>query len=186
MKTKLNRSNPAFTLIEMIGVLAIIAVLVAVLVPKIFSAINDSRFSSSVASINSCKAATMSYFGANSGFGTNTAISFDKTLVSSNYLETPLVTKMGTTNWVQVVGLASSAGGTPYTLDGVNQITGTTVVEAVLENITAADAMELSRRIDTSAWSTITATNADTMGRVEYAKPTAVGTTTVYVYLAHQ
>jgi hypothetical protein len=56
----------------------------------------------------------------------------------------------------------------------------------VLENITAADAMELSRRIDTSAWSTITATNADTMGRVEYAKPTAVGTTTVYVYLAHQ
>jgi prepilin-type N-terminal cleavage/methylation domain-containing protein len=68
MKTRKQINNRSgFTLIEMVGVLAVIAILAALLVPKIFAAINDSRYSSAVSSINSVKAASMSYFAKNKG-----------------------------------------------------------------------------------------------------------------------
>ena len=39
------RQSKAFTLIEMIGVLAVIAILAALLIPKIFNAINSAQYS---------------------------------------------------------------------------------------------------------------------------------------------
>ena len=188
MKTELNhsKSRAGFTLIEMIGVLAIIAILAAILVPKIVSAISDSRFSSTVASINSCKAASMSYYGKNTSFGTNT-YAFDGSLVTGNFLENLVAFKLGTGSALEVTNVAGSGGtaAAAYKLDGVNTITGTAVVECVLTNVAAADAMELSKRIDGTALSTNVVTAADVVGRVVYAAPVA-GLTTVYVYLAHQ
>ena len=51
------RRRSGFTLIEMIGVLAIIAVLAALLIPRIFNAVNESRVNGAALSYNSFKSA---------------------------------------------------------------------------------------------------------------------------------
>src|SRR5215471_5265762 len=52
----------AFTLIEMIGVLAVIAILAAVLIPKVFEAINNSRVNNAAMSVNTVKTAVADHF----------------------------------------------------------------------------------------------------------------------------
>ena len=51
-----------FTLIEMIGVLAVIGILAALLVPKIFNAINNARVNSTAVSIATIKTATADHY----------------------------------------------------------------------------------------------------------------------------
>jgi len=51
-----------FTLIEMIGVLAIIAILVAAVAPRIFDAISDSRITAATTSIKSFQSAVAKYY----------------------------------------------------------------------------------------------------------------------------
>src|SRR6266567_91727 len=57
------KSNQAFTLIEMIGVLAVIAILASMLIPKIFEAINSARINNTVQSYNAIKTAVMDHYG---------------------------------------------------------------------------------------------------------------------------
>src|SRR6266571_1834214 len=52
-----------FTLIEMIGVLAVIAILASMLIPKIFEAINSARINNTVQSYNSIKTAVLDHYG---------------------------------------------------------------------------------------------------------------------------
>ncbi len=51
-------NRQAFTLIEMIGVLAVIAILAAVLIPKVFSAINNARVNNAAMSVQTVKTAS--------------------------------------------------------------------------------------------------------------------------------
>ncbi|MBK8801471.1 MAG: prepilin-type N-terminal cleavage/methylation domain-containing protein [Fibrobacteres bacterium] len=51
-----------FTLIEMIGVLAIIAILVAAVAPRIFEAINDSKITSATSTIKTLESAVAKYY----------------------------------------------------------------------------------------------------------------------------
>src|SRR5438477_7145883 len=64
-----------FTLIEMIGVLAVIAILAAMLLPKVFSAINDSRVNNAAVSVETIKTSATDHYGKynklSSKFGTN-------------------------------------------------------------------------------------------------------------------
>src|ERR1051326_568210 len=64
-----------FTLIEMIGVLAVIAILAALLIPKVFDAINNSRINNAAVSLRTVKTAVSDHFGAYGDFnllgGTN-------------------------------------------------------------------------------------------------------------------
>src|SRR5207247_9928421 len=57
------KSKQGFTLIEMIGVLAVIAILASMLIPKIFEAINSARINNTVQSYNSIKTAVMDHYG---------------------------------------------------------------------------------------------------------------------------
>jgi len=57
------RKAQAFTLVEMIGVLAIIAILASLLIPRVFQAIGDSKISNSASTCNSIKAAVNEYYG---------------------------------------------------------------------------------------------------------------------------
>lgn len=51
-----------FTMIEMIGVLAVIAILASIVAPKIFTAINDAKINSFAANIQAVQTATIGYY----------------------------------------------------------------------------------------------------------------------------
>jgi len=56
-----NKSNSAFTLIEMIGVLAIVGILAAVVAPRVTEALRDGRVSSALATAQAVKSASDRY-----------------------------------------------------------------------------------------------------------------------------
>src|ERR1044071_1258478 len=65
MKITSHPRKPAqgFTLIEMIGVLAVIAILASMLIPKIFEAINSARINNTVQSYNAIKTGVLDHYG---------------------------------------------------------------------------------------------------------------------------
>jgi len=56
------KKQMGFTLMEMLGVLAVIAILASVATPKIFAAIRDSKVASFVEDVNTIRAAVVSYY----------------------------------------------------------------------------------------------------------------------------
>jgi type II secretory pathway pseudopilin PulG len=203
-----DRKATAFTLIEMIGVLAVIAILAALLIPKIFEAINSARINNAVVSYNTIKTATMDHYGKygkiNALFGTNDQTEAQMTRYDTNILmaegliDKPFTVKIGggdvsTNSVIRAVTPANAAGGSGYDLAGAggsaNDVAGAAfVVEAVIYGATAQDALEVSQRLDGQALSASSNTAADSRGRVRYAAP-ASGSGTVdalYIYIAHR
>ena len=179
----------AFTLIEMIGVLAVIAILASLLIPKIFEAINNARINNAIVSYNTVKAATMDHYAKYGGInlstnGTTFANTnwFDKQLLAEGFLDKLYLTKLGTTSWVQIV----SASASPYDLDGdgVPDTTNATLtVEAVIEGVPATDAKDLNDRLDgATAPFTVTGTADDTKGRVKWT----LSTLEAKIYVTHR
>lgn len=195
------RRRSGFTLIEMIGVLAIIAVLAALLIPRIFSAINESRVNGAALSYNSLKSAAITYFGKYGRFGDATGAAYADTtgvtnwdtsvLLAGGFIEKPFETKLGTASNIQIVDsvastTAADATNASYNLDGAgtaNDATGAVVLQAVLFGVAEDDARELNNKIDGTTLGTTT--GSDLAGRVKYAAATS-GVTDVYVYIAHK
>ncbi len=190
----------AFTLIEMIGVLAVIAILAALLVPKVFAAINDARINSACVSIETIKTATADHYGKygklNSLWGTNdlgTPISNYATnvLMAEELIDKPFSVKIGggdpSTNSVIELVTGSSSVGSPggYALDGgasSSTANAAAVVEAVMYGVAAQDAKDLNDRIDGQTMGAAVG-QTDSRGRVQYA---GGNPTTVYVYITHR
>src|SRR6266852_9641963 len=61
--TQVQKQKAGFTLIEMIGVLAVIAILASFLIPKVFNAINDARINSAVVGAETVKTAVVDHYG---------------------------------------------------------------------------------------------------------------------------
>lgn len=59
---KTHRRNSGFTLVEMIGVLAVIAILASMIVPRVFQAIGDAKINSSASTANNIKAGINEYY----------------------------------------------------------------------------------------------------------------------------
>src|SRR5215831_15216783 len=111
--TGLRRLAKAFTLIEMIGVLAVIAILAALLIPKVFSAINDARINSAVVGCQTVKTALVDHYGkygrwdCTNGTVLNSFstpyVGYDtNVLMIESLLEKPFLTKVGTNSWIEV------------------------------------------------------------------------------------
>ncbi|RME73578.1 MAG: prepilin-type N-terminal cleavage/methylation domain-containing protein [Verrucomicrobia bacterium] len=84
-------------------------------------------------------------------------------------------------------GTPSTTYGANFRLDGSTDLpTGARVVSAVLVNITAREAQELSDKIDGEALTPDSLNAADELGRVVYRAPNGAGLTTAWVYIAHQ
>ena len=102
-----------FTLIEMIGVLAVIAILASLLIPKIYEAINNSRISNASLSYNTIKTALADHYakfgsltssnGAIIAVGVGEATNFDKVLITEGFLDKPFQVKIGSGSYVEVV-----------------------------------------------------------------------------------
>ncbi|MBE2215433.1 MAG: prepilin-type N-terminal cleavage/methylation domain-containing protein [Opitutaceae bacterium] len=81
----------------------------------------------------------------------------------------------------------SAANGANYRLNGAVDLPARSrVVSAVIVNVTATDALDMSRRLDGDTYSEQTAATADNAGKVVYRAPNGQGLTNVYVYLTHQ
>ncbi len=193
----------AFTLIEMIGVLAVIAILASLLIPKIYEAINNARISNATLSYNTVKSALADHYakfgaltssnGTTITAGVGEALVFDKVLITEGFLDKPFDVKIGTGSHVQIVvavaGTTAPDGTNPaYDLDGssaVNDATGSAVVEAIIPNVALADALALSTLLDGVSLSQTNASvgSDDFKGRVKYA---ATASTTVHVYVTHR
>ena len=191
----------AFTLIEMIGVLAVIAILAALLIPKVFEAINNSRINNAVVSYNTVKAACMDHYakfggmdkttggtavpaGAPPGGPTPTAglAYYDAVLLNEGFLDKPFLVKVGTNSYAHVVTTATTydlAGNTTNSTLGASY-----VVEAVIQGVPAGDAKDISDRLDGSAppLNAPAAPADDITGRVKYSNATQ----TVWIYLTHR
>src|SRR5436853_7309385 len=60
-KVKTKKKALGFTLVELIRVMAVIAILTAMLIPKIFDAINSSRIEHAAAAVNTMRTARASH-----------------------------------------------------------------------------------------------------------------------------
>ena len=207
-----NRSNKAFTLIEMIGVLAVIAILAAVLIPKVFQAINDARVNNAAMTVGAVKTAIADHYakaGSLVVIVTNNVTAtlglpmeqFDKVLVAEQFMDKPFQTKIGDNILgagntrvrafdISTAGFTNNAAvdgtiATGFALgntNSVNDMVGATGIEAVITGVTAGDAKDLNDRLDGPSLGS--AINLDDFkGRVKYI---AGSPTIVYIYLTHR
>lgn len=204
------RGVKGFTLIEMIGVLAVIAILAGLLIPKVFGAINDARVNSAVVGCETIKAALVDHYAKYSRFdngngkdldaATKTALvtgGYDtKVLLPEGLIDKAFTTKVGTNATILMRQCAAADatvdGGTSaaYWLSGsgttsTNEVTGQYVIEAKLASVALADARAISSRIDGQDLSQ-TDDTADLKGRVHYAPATGASVADVYIYLTHR
>lgn len=204
-KTEKNK-RAAFTLIEMIGVLAVIAILASLLIPRVFNAIADAKINNTVVGAETVKTALADHYGKygkfDSVFGTNNITTFPtfgydtNVLVAEGLLDKPFQTKLGT-NWTIQIRQCATAATAPdvatplanaaYNLGStnVNDVVGQYVLEAVISGVAEADAQAISQRLDGISLSSAAINTSDTVGRVKYAAANG-GNTTVYIYLTHR
>jgi prepilin-type N-terminal cleavage/methylation domain-containing protein len=159
----------AFTLIELIGVIAIIAILAAFLIPRIIEVIRDASVSQTIAAVNNVRSASAAYMSKNGSFpvGAN----FDTNLVAGSFLDKPFTSKLGTAPDIKVVaGNSATAANDGYwdlnsTGAGSNTTSADTVVVAVVTGVSARDAKKLQEMIDSdTTWDGV---SADTKGKVK-------------------
>lgn len=209
----------AFTLVEMIGVLAVISILSSMLAPRVFQAISDARIANAVGTCNSVKSSVNEYYGRYGKIGgTNgTTLSLPnagdkyedwdrRCLVAEGYMEKPFLVKVGNERMgsgnggsrMRVINISGLNANSPaaadltsidsgaYNRDGANatnDVMGSLVVEACIEDVDMAEARELSNRLDGSTLST--ASGNDESGRVKYFVTTN-GVAKVRIYIAHR
>jgi prepilin-type N-terminal cleavage/methylation domain-containing protein len=210
--TKNNKAIRGFTLVEMIGVLAIIAILAGMLIPKIFEAIRNSRINATLEAYNTLKAAVLENYAKWGKFAnadgsqyTDTSSPFDRILLQEGRIEDlahnkiQLWTGTYTTDtpgaYVQVVTGAGGPTSNGYNLDGdtstpptIENANAAYTVQLVIKDVAVRDAQELSMRLDGPNLSETNPGNNDYKGRVEYTAPgnNNNNKTDVYVYITHQ
>src|ERR1041384_3557946 len=123
------RQAQAFTLIEMIGVLAVIAILAALLIPKVFSAINDARVNNAIVSYETVKTAVTDHYGKFGSLNVSntspTPLSipfenYDNILMAEGLVDKPFAVKVGAGVNCRLVSGTAANGGAGYKLDGVS------------------------------------------------------------------
>lgn len=155
----LSRNNQiGFSLVEMIGVLAIIAILAVVIVPKVFSTIASARITNAAGSVTALKSTVTEFAGKYGTIPTTVAASrLDDLFATAGMLDGRFVVKIGTqpanppiagATWTNAAGAWTATGGssqatqsrvicltsnttTPSTANGANyQLNGTTNLPA--------------------------------------------------------
>jgi len=203
---KKGTTSSGFTLIEMIGVLAVIAILASLLIPKIFEAINNARINNAAISIQTVKTAVADHYAKYGSLGVDgrstppTAFAntnnFDSIMLGESFLDKPFAVKIGdgddTLNNINLTTLAASTvalGNHVYDLDAdgtVDTSVGSVVIDATIHGCSLEDARALDRVIDGVTLSYTGSATSDLRGRVIWGAGTVAGTYDINVYLTHR
>lgn len=214
------RFHAGFSLVELVGVLAVIAILAAIIAPRVFETIHSAKITQTVAAVNAVKTATIDFTSRYSVLPvTDDQSRFDDVLVKAQLLDARFIAKVGnpsaategdkwtynqsTGQWekdnsgdnqnslTRVVCRSSNTGdpatsaGRNFRLDGSTDLPSSTVIAAIIEDVPALDAWEISRRIDGEGFSGADENEKDSKGRVAYDSPSN-GVTDVAVYILHR
>lgn len=205
-RTARTRAGSGFTLVEMVGVLAIMAILTSMLLPRVFAVINDARVSSAATALNAVRSAAMTYFGRHGRFGdasgtavtdftSTTASAWDReVLLRGGFLDRRFMTRISDAASVTLTNCLTGSteptgANDAYDLDGLDSPRndasgGRVVVQAILENVALEDARELNRRIDLEE-NLLSTADTSNQGRVKF-NMSGSQAGTVKVYLAHR
>jgi type II secretory pathway pseudopilin PulG len=199
----------AFTLIELVGTGAILAILSLLLIPKVFEALHRARINQSLAGCHTIKTATLEHFAkfglmaASNGVALAVSSSYDRfdaVLLSEGLIDKPFTSRIGTNAQIRIVNVSMLTAGSSidprqgngaYDLDGdgANDIVGAQyVVEAAFLDVTSADAGDLNSQLDGPALGESGNSGQDTRGRLIYNKPHPQGNwgRNMRLYLTHR
>ncbi len=201
MKSFFNRKS-GFSLIEMIGVIAVIGILAAIATPKVFKVINDSKVTRFAGEISSYTTAatnwykdigTLNSLNAAGVIVANDATFQDELIASQGtaalwvdwdgpYIDSVTNNAIGTTLvFYSYNGLAGTAAPTATSVqsfdlndDNANDMAGKQVVSIRVTGVSASDVIRIDSILDKG----LTVANRATSGRVKYSG------TTLYIYIA--
>src|SRR5262245_29768807 len=162
--------HSAFTLIEIVGVLAVIAILASILIPVVFQAIHNARIDNSATTVNTVKTACVGHFAKFGGLcldgnvippspipldgSDSRASEFDLVLLQEAFLDKPFSVSIGAGYIELVPALASTEQvdgvNAAYDLDGnspANDAIGSSVATAVIVGVNLEDARALNNII---------------------------------------
>lgn len=176
MSLKNTPPKAGFTLIEMIGVLAIIGILSAAVAPKVIEAIRDAKVTSAISSVNAARTATLSFYAKYNSIPTDDDTTFtitnnrDATIPAENFgnvlyfqeqtidgLDLPVgdaafigcVSSGGTTNTFggAVTAVAYVGDGTDFTFKSAGT-TAARIVYYCMANLSMQEAASLAAKIN--------------------------------------
>jgi len=204
-------SQNGLTLVEMMGVLAIVALLAGLLVPQVLTTVKDARTTAAALGAKTLQTAAIGYFGHYAQLaGINgESLTFDNgvyenwdgdILISEGFLSAPFEPPLGENADVWLldetgIGRLGAITGidtvTPFDLDG----DGTTDTQnakqlalAVITGVRPWEALAVNRILDGEAMNedhdSAPSDGVDDAGHVVYPAPTD-GKTTLYIYLCH-
>lgn len=204
-----------FTLVEIIGVVALIAVLAAVLAPRVTSVIGRGKINSTSQGIAGLKTATMDYIAAKSSIpvragtgATNAAVAtgrFDADLVAGGFTEKLFTCAIGSQTFdssdlstrthvrsLRAVADASvdaptaTAGGDCFDLDRDATTVDFTTVQVVVSAFIPEVPISDAIALNKLIDNSVnTGSGADVEGRCIYSAADSDNRVTVYVYIAH-
>ena len=205
----------AFALIEIIGVLAVIAILAAVLTPRVISVIARGKIDSTAQSLATLKTATTDYIVKNGSLplrdgtgATNSAVAtgrFDADLLAGGFLEKLFSCAVGTQLFDQsaltgrihvrtqtaasaavVPAPTATVGGTNFDLDRDATTADFTASQTIVCAFIPGVAIGDAIELNRILdGDTNSGTGADIVGRCIYSAAAANNTVTVYVYIGH-
>lgn len=176
-------------MIELIGVLAVIGILAAVLVPRVFQAIDNARLATVPIALRTIKTATVEHFVRYNSLPTSHGAplsfskaydGFDRVLVSEGFMDKPFAARVGTNCFVRLVNVTDlTPGSEPFDADqpgaydldgdGDNDIVGAAyLLEAVIQEPDRSDVAALNQMMDGPTMGVFANNGDDRKGRVVY------------------
>lgn len=202
----------AFSLLELVGVLAILAILTSFLLPRIThvaqqqttrQSISEAQITEAVIALQSLNTALNAHIAQNGCLACQTGNpiifpeiydAFSQVLLVEGFIERPFQLSMSKGCLLRLRKISALTPASPidglngaYDLDadGKNDVVGAHVVEAILPEVTEPEARALKDRIDHPP-SGLNGPDRNLSGRVVYVASRPDGRTEVHIYLMHK